>query len=68
MSYVFIWTNKSSIHVALDAQLLLHCFWVAFNQGEVSVCLINVNLTTLQMFGQVKDIYIHFCFNLVPTK
>lgn len=63
MSCVFSWTYKSSIHMALDAQLLLDWFWVPFNQGEVSACFINVNLITLQMFGKVKDIYFYFYFN-----
>lgn len=63
MSCVFSRTYKSSIHMALNAQLLLDWFWVAFNQGEVSACFINVNLITLQTFGKVNEINFYFCFN-----
>lgn len=36
MNYVFIRTDKSSVHISFYAELLPQGFRVAFNQGVVS--------------------------------
>lgn len=51
MNRVFIWTDKSGVHVSFDSELLHQGFRVAFNQGVVSRCFVDVNLIILQGFG-----------------
>jgi len=60
MNCVIIWTHKSSIHKSLKAQLVFHSFRIAFNQGEVSTCFIDVNLIALQTFGRIEEISLEF--------
>lgn len=58
MNYVFIGTGKSSIHTSFYAKLLLQGFRVAFNQGVVNNCFIDVNLIILQVFDTTGGILV----------
>lgn len=50
MNHVFIWADKSSIYTSLDAELFTQGFWVPFNEGVVSACLVDVHFIILLGF------------------
>lgn len=48
MNYVFVWTDKRSVHRSLYAELLPQGLWVPLNQGVVSSCLVDVDFIILE--------------------
>lgn len=48
MNYVFVWTDKRSVHGSLYAELLPQGLWVPLNQGVVSSCLVDVDFIILE--------------------
>lgn len=66
ISYVFICTGKSSIHMSLYAKFLLHGLRVPVNQGVVSSCLVDVNLIILQGLKKTnKNVGFQFKFEVL---